>query len=511
MIYASLIVEAVRARPATVFWLAALTQAALWFAVPTALFSAPPGSLAETIAIGREMRLGSAYGPPLAYWLAEIGYRLAGQRLAGVYLLSQVCVVLALWSLFALGRELVGSRHAALAALLLVGIAAVTVATPEFGPAVLLMPLWGLTLFAAWRAMAAGQPAAWLALGLLVGLLVLTSLLALLLVGLLALFVLAAPIGRARLRTADPWLAGATAALLALPFGVWLGRRMDLVEAAIAAVQAAAPSPVALAWLRLLAMTLVAHAGAIVLIVLASGWPFERRRVAAVEGIPAPPLAAWYVGCFALAPVLLGALALAVLAPSPTLVDLAPLVLLSGLAAVLAAGPRIRLHRQILLAYAWLGLLFAPPIILALGVTVLPRLLPIELRIAQPATPMAQYFSDVFARRTGQPLTIVAGERRLAALIALAAPSRPRLYIDARTTGWLAPEEIRRHGAVIVWPAHDTAGTPPPELQARFPDIVPEVPRLFERPLHGFGAALRVGWAVIRPAPASGLETLGQP
>ena len=30
---------------------------------------------------------------------------------------------------------------------------------------------------------------------------------------------------------------------------------------------------------------------------------------------------------------------------------------------------------------------------------------------------------------------------------------------------------------MIVWPTLDTNPTPPPEIKARFPDLVPEVPR----------------------------------
>ena len=61
---------------------------------------------------------------------------LAGNSLFGVYLLSQVCVVVTYWAVFALGRAMVGAQHAALAVLLMVGISAFTVPTPEFGPAI---------------------------------------------------------------------------------------------------------------------------------------------------------------------------------------------------------------------------------------------------------------------------------------------------------------------------------------------------------------------------------------
>ena len=54
------------------------------------------------LAIGHEFQLGTDFGPPLAFWLAEIAYRIAG--MFGVYLLSQLCVVVTFWAVFALGR-----------------------------------------------------------------------------------------------------------------------------------------------------------------------------------------------------------------------------------------------------------------------------------------------------------------------------------------------------------------------------------------------------------------------
>jgi hypothetical protein len=51
----------------------------------------------------------------------------------------------------------------------------------------------------------------------------------------------------------------------------------------------------------------------------------------------------------------------------------------------------------------------------------------------------------------------------------------------------------------VVWPTTDTAGTPPADIKQDFPDIVPEVPRAFERGVQGRLPLLRIGWALIRP------------
>jgi hypothetical protein len=227
--------------------------------------------------------------------------------------------------------------------------------------------------------------------------------------------------------------------------------------------------------------------------------------VPAVERHATPALGAGFIYFFAIAPPLVASAVAVLYLPAPPLVSAAPLVLLSGLAVIMLAGETLRLHRQRILAFAWLGLLLAPPLIIVLGVTLVPRLLPIEVRVAQPAIAMTDFFADTFQRRTGRPLTIVAGERRFASLVAVTARSRPQQFIDETTTPWVTATDIRARGAVILWPATDTRGTPPPDIRAQFPDLVLEVPRVFERPLQGFGPPLRVGWAVIRPAPTPDL------
>src|SRR5690242_2549108 len=125
MHYVSLIIEFLRGRPAAVFWTAALAQATLWTLVPALFYSAPPGDVPLVLAIGREFVLGSYLGPPLAFWLAEIAFRLAG--MFGLYVLAQACVVTALWAVFTLGRAIVGTRHAVLGILLMVGVATFSV------------------------------------------------------------------------------------------------------------------------------------------------------------------------------------------------------------------------------------------------------------------------------------------------------------------------------------------------------------------------------------------------
>src|SRR6202043_4260436 len=108
---------------------------------------------------------------------------------------------------------------------------------------------------------------------------------------------------------------------------------------------------------------------------------------------------------------------------------------------------------------------------------------------------------DSFARRVGKELPIVAGDPRTAALIELGAASRPSLFLDAtpKLSPWVSIRDVMAKGAIVVWPTTDTAGTPPTAILEDFPDIVPEVPRAFERTVQGRLPLLRIGWALIRP------------
>jgi len=256
-----------------------------------------------------------------------------------------------------------------------------------------------------------------------------------------------------------------------------------------------------IAWLRQIALIFAAHAGLIVLVALVAGWPWPRHDPAPViVRRPVDPFARQFVYFFAVAPAFAGTLVAVLIGWSAPVGGIAPLVILSGLLVVVAAGDGIEFSRQHVVIAAWFGLLIVPPIMAIAALVVLPWL-NIDLKVTYPAQTMARFFSESFERRTGAPLKIVTGDPRTAALIALGAPSRPSVFLDAtpERSPWVTPDAIKSKGAIVVWPTSDTAGTPPAEIKERFPDLVPEVPRAFERSVQGQLPLTRIGWAVIRP------------
>ena len=200
MLHVSILVELLRARPALTVAMAALAQAAVWTLVPALFYAGPPGNLPAVLAVGHEFQLGTYLGPPLAFWLAEIVFRITGRSLFAIYALSQICVVVTYWAVFRLGRAIVGLRQAAIAVLLMIGVSTFTVATPEFGPVILTLPLWGLALLHYWQVVAERRPRYGYALALDIALILITTYAGAVLVGLLVLFTLLNARTRALLR-----------------------------------------------------------------------------------------------------------------------------------------------------------------------------------------------------------------------------------------------------------------------------------------------------------------------
>jgi hypothetical protein len=494
MVSISLFVELLRIRPMALFWAMVAVQAVLWTFVPAYFFSAPPGHLPEVLAIGHQFQLGTDFGPPVAFWLAEIVYRFLG--LTGIYLLSQICMVVTFWAVMKLGLLMVGPTHAVLAVLLMAGVALFSVPTPAFGPEILATPIWALILMHYWWAVGHGRRHYWFILGFEAGLLLLTTYAGLILLALLVVFTAWNARTREEMNTVEPWIAGLIAIAVLFPYLIWLDLTGGTTLLDVATIRDNLRT-----WVRLLGVLVVSHAGLAILAALAGGYVLVSRG--SRPELARPPIdgaARAFVYVFALAPAI--AMTLFVLMTRrPENFVVAPLAVLSGLALVVAAGDRIALANQYLIGPVWAALLILPPVLTAAAVAFLPWVYPLDLRSGRPAAEMGQFFAENFQRRTGRPLAIVTGDQDLAALVAMAAPSRPTLYVRDKPvySPTLKPDDLGLKGAVVVWPATDTAGRPPLEILRQFPGLVPEVPRAFDRRFRGFRPVTRVGWAMIRP------------
>jgi hypothetical protein len=499
MRFTSLIVELIRARPRLVVWLVVLFQAALWLILPLLLYRSPPGDLATVLAYGREYQVGTGLGPPLAFWLADIAFRAAGNHMFGVYLLAQLCSIVTFWALYLLARAIVGGQHAALAVLLTVTVTAFSSPGVEFSPLVLARPLWALLLLHSWQLIGQGRRNAWFAWSIEAGLLLLTTSAAIGLLLLIIVFALATVRGRRTLMSFDALFALLVIVVLALPYLVWLIRADTLALPQWPAT--ADLSGRALHWAALLGGLLVAMSGIVLLAVLNSGGVGRNPEDAPI--IYRPPvdsLARDFVYFFAIAPAFAGSLISGLFDLDRVAGGAGIALLMSGLAVIVAAGDLIHLRRQRVLRSVWAAAVIAPALAVIAMTLFLPWTGSGEVATSLPATAIAHFFGDSFERRTNRPLPAVAGDAQLAALISLDA-SRPHLFLDAapERTPWLTVAKFNETGGIVVWRASDTVGTPPADIAQRFPGLVPEVPRAFERLMTGRQPLLRIGWAIVRP------------
>jgi len=501
MRFTSLVIELIRARPRLVVWLVVLLQAALWLFVAMLLYRGPPGELATMIAFGREYQVGTDLGPPLAFWLADIAFRAAGNHMFGVYLLAELCAVATFWTLYLLARAIVGGQQAVLAVLLTMTVLAFSSPGLKVHPLVLACPLWALLLLHSWQLIGQNRRNAWFAWSIDAGLLLLTTSAAIVLLALLVGFAVATARGRRVLKSFDPLFALLVVAVLVLPYLVWLIR-----AGAPGLPHGAAVSDLSggvLHWVALVGGLLFTGFGIVVLAALNSTWLARNPEEAPI--IFRPPVDSFardFVYFFAVAPALAGSLIAGLFGLDRVVGGAGIALMLSGLATIVASGDLIHLRHQRVLRSAWAALVVAPALA-AIAITLFaPWTSSAEVVTSLPATDIAQFFDDSFERRTNQRLRVVSGDAQLATLITLSR-DRPHLFLAAtpQRTPWTNSAKFNETGGVVVWRASDTSGTPPADIAQRFPGIVPEVPRSFEWLVNGRQPLLRIGWAIVRPKP----------
>ena len=498
MRFTSLVVELIRARPRLVVWIVVLAQAGLWLILPMLLYRSPPGDLATVLAFGREYQVGTWLGPPLAFWLADIAFRAAGNSMFGVYLLAQACAVVTFWIYYQLARAIVGGQQAVLAVLLSLTVVAFSSPGVEFGPLVLARPLWALLLLHSWQLIGQNRRNAWFAWSIEAGLLLLTTSAAPGILLLLAGFAVAIPRGRRVLMSLDPLYALLVIAVLVLPYLIWLLRADAFAMPPWPAISDLGAR--ILQWGWLLVGLVLAISAVVLLVILNSGW-FARDAGDApiIYRPPVDPLARDFVYFFAIAPALLGSCLAGLFNFDHVVGGAGVALLMSGLAVIVATGDLLHLRRQRLLRTVWAAALAAPAVV-AIATAIFLPWTGAEVPTSLPAKAIAHFFGDNFERRTNQRLRAVAGDPQLASFIAMSA-GRPHLLLDAtpERTPWLSAAKFNETGGVVVWRASDTSGAPPPEIAQRFPGLVPEVPRAFEWMVNGRQPLLRIGWAIVRP------------
>ncbi len=501
---ASIFVEALRAHAGSFVAAALIVHAILWTLAPILSEPTPSPKIALGLATGREWLLGYPGLPPLAPWLMQAVYA-AMRSIAAVKMLGPAMVAITGWLVFALARRVVGERQGAIAALVMVGVHPVAFPVGALDSAVLQMPLVAGAVLAWWRAVREGNQRAWLLLGLTLGLLPYAGALGIFLLAVLAGLTFASSTGRATLRAHDSYggalMAFVILVIVAAPRVAWLVTHgfSGLIEDA-AAVEPLGVIPAYEAF----GGAIAGHLGLLVLIVIAS--PLLGGGRAAATVVSRAPMASFkLVTVFVLAtlPFVFAGVAASVLGLRTTISAFAPLLLYSGLFAVVIAGENLHIHRQRAAAFVAIMLFMLPPLLDALTGFVAPWVGNRGLPTNWPAAEVARAATETFRARTGKRLEIVVADPVTASEIALASRDRPHVFPngDAALAPWIKEGDLRAKGAVAIWPIFRGNTAPPAALAANLPLFVPEAPLTLSWVLPGRLDPVRLGWAIIPPAP----------
>ena len=511
---ATILTEALRARPAAFLALALVVHAGLWTLARAIADPTPAPEVLIGLALGREWRLGYLEGPPLAFWLLEIVYGFGGSFVVA-YLLPAVTVALTGWLVFAFARDFLGDRHAAIAVLLMVGVHPVAFPVGAINADLLQMPLVAAAVLVWWRAVKSGSRYARYLFAVLVvliayagaqGLLVVLALFGLALANkggreALAGLLLITKDWRAALAGRDALIAIIAVLVLVAPRFIWLvlNNFAGLVPGEASGLESVSLDGAA----DVAVQALAGHLGLLVLLVVASAW-FASDRDSAPTFVR-PPLARFARACVIVIATLppLAALGLGFVAGARLPVSAAaPLLLYSGVLALVLADDVVRVHRQRSVAVAALALLLLPPTLDAASSLIAPWVADRGRPTNFPAAAAGRYLTDVFRNRTSRRFEYVIGDARIASAIAFGSRDRPHVFIDAdpQRSPWIDRERLQRSGALVVWSVTGRNPAPPPTLASRLPPLTPEATFTLNWVISGRLDPVRIGWAIIPPA-----------
>ena len=280
---------------------------------------------------------------------------------------------------------------------------------------------------------------------------------------------------------------------------------MPLVYAMGRAAETAAPLDRLSYPLRFALAQLADHGGLILLLILARGW----RRPAAAETIPVSvsdsAFERRYVLALALGPLLTALLVSALFGIKFRAMWGAPMFAFSGLLAVVWLGGFVRRRRLGPTAALWLALFAAGLVFVGVAKLAGPHWKGEPSRHLYPGRASAAFFTQAWREQTGTPLTIVVGDGWTGGNLGFYSADRPSLFIeaDSRRGFWITDEALRRHGALLIWPAKRYGPEPPPAFTRPFSEMAAKIEVQPVKTFAWQSAAalppLRLGWAIVRP------------
>jgi Dolichyl-phosphate-mannose-protein mannosyltransferase len=490
------LIATIERRPQAAFAVFLALHVVVWTALPTLLYPNLPLDLIEARTYGPEWQFGYDKLPPMPWWMIEVMYRLIGADWS-YYLLSQVVVVAAFAIVWLAALPLVGAAGALASVLIVDGLHYFNFTAAKFNHDVVQLPFWALAGFAFHRAMREGRLGSWALLGAALGLAFWAKYFIIMLAIPMALFVLIEPTARRTLRTRGPYVAIAVGLLAASPHLIWLLAN-DFLPLAYAETRLAPARGV----LDHLTRPLIFVAGQLfwlipsLLIALPLVYPRNDHPIAAAD-----PRDRRIMTLIVFGPAVL--LVAGGVVSGDRLITMwgYPFWLFLGLWLVMRARAPLDRPRLARIGATWAIVTAAYVLAFVVDYAVLP-FIGVRYRASLfPGDRLAAEISDRFRSATGTPLRYVISDMWLGGNIHQYGATHPLTVIDGKParTPWIDQGDVRARGAAVVWTGDDRTNLP-----EAYTTIArgAQVQAPFELPMRWGNGAIKVGWAIVRPAPA---------
>jgi hypothetical protein len=473
----------------------------VWTVLPALVSANLQLDLAEDLALGKEWQLGYWKHPPLPWWLADLAYRAVGDVHA-VYLLGPLAAVACLYVVWLTGREIVGGFQALIAVLALEGLHFYNFSVVKFAHDQMQLPFWALTGFLLYRAFMRGRVLDWLAAGAALALCFWSKYAAFALAGSIGVFLLADPVARRAWRTPGPYLMALAFLVVIAPNLWWLVDNGFLPLRYVDARAKAATHwyhfiTFPLQWTVSQLFFLAPTIGLLALACVKT----PCNRFATADGMLA--FARRYVTMLALGPFVVTTLVALAFGRLPVAMWGYPLWSFAPLAALLWLGPVTDIARLKRFAAAFLAVFIAAPVAYA-AIEIGEPLVRDRPKATQfPGRILAETITRTWHEKFGTPLTYVGGGEFATNNVAVYSPDRPHVIVhaDPAISPWIDREDLRKHGAVLVWEDGQADDARLAAWRAAFPGFDLQPPLILPRATLASARPARIYMAIVPPRP----------
>ncbi len=483
-------------RPSIVLTIWSLYHLIVWTLLPLACNTCLPLDCIEAVMWGSEWQWGYDKHPPLSAWAAQLFAMALGD--AGVYLLSQLCIISAGLGIYALGKLLkLSTLQSLLAVLLLDTIYFYQFISVEFNVNYLQLPFWAWGWYFGIRGSLQKNPINWIALGVCVGLGALTKYIAVLL--LIPLF--AAWYRRGELKETltsyGIYLAGMVSILLFLPHFLWM-KSNDWMTLTYGIRRGASDETFFWHHLWHPVEFILSQFGILLPLLLLCFLCRRKNKETTSPRNGAKELCLTAYASIVIISALTGI--------SPVTMWAVPMPLAIGLWLV----PASQLERSVkkcLWTVAALSFVFTTAYAVTFGAGPVIRERP--HRVNYPGVALVQAVEQTWNERNESPLFIVIADEFLGGIVNHYSPDQPQVMIRAnlQRSRTLSDELVSQQGALVLWlksrkasdPHHAPLSRVYPDLESRFPQLVSLPDLLIPWPRRSDQKIGRYGIAYIPP------------